>query len=73
VAKQEELAKEITNFASRIISKILHVADGFTSQLKEGVLVYLSTLKIHCPRPGLKSITLGAMASMLTTKPPRMT
>jgi hypothetical protein len=32
---------------------------------------FLSLLKIHCPRPGLNSWTLGPMTVTLTTRPPR--
>jgi hypothetical protein len=35
--------------------------------------VFLWQLKIHRPRPGMNPRTLGPIASMLTTRPPRMT
>jgi hypothetical protein len=48
--------------------KILrHGTDGFTSPPKAVVLRILSPLKIHRPRPSLKSRSFGPMASTLTT------
>jgi hypothetical protein len=48
-------------------------AAGFTCPLKEVALRIFAALKIHRLRPGLNPRTLGLIASMITTRPPRPT
>ncbi|KDR12752.1 hypothetical protein L798_13056 [Zootermopsis nevadensis] len=50
-----------------------HGTAGFASPPKEVVLRIFIILKIHRPRPCLNLRTLGPVASMLTTSPPRAT
>jgi hypothetical protein len=71
------------NFALRSMSytagiltsrKILwHGADRFTSFPKKGVLRIFIALKIHRPRPGLNSRTLGPVVMTLSIIPPKTT
>jgi hypothetical protein len=48
-----------------------HRASSFTSPLKEVMLWIFIAHKIHCPQPSLNLQTLGPVASMTTTRPPR--
>jgi hypothetical protein len=50
---------------------IWHGADGFMSSPKKSCYGFSSSLKIHCPLPGLNPQTLNPMASTITTRPPR--
>jgi hypothetical protein len=50
-----------------------HGTDGFPSPPNEGVLWIFIAVKNPSPRPGLNPQNLGLMASMLTTRPLRMT
>jgi hypothetical protein len=54
-------------FTSRKI--LQHGASGFTSPLKEGVLLIFIALKKPLPQPGLNLQTLHQMASTLSTTP----
>jgi hypothetical protein len=85
VAKEEELAKEILDFAVRIISFILrrvhwHTVKSYHMGLPALLLLrrkvccgFLSPLKVYCSLPGLNPLTLGPVASTATTRPPRVT
>jgi hypothetical protein len=77
------LATNGREFCRRSISVILrrdllsrrkisrHRTNGFTSRPKEVVLMILSPLKAHRPRPGLNPGILGPMLSTITTTSPR--
>jgi hypothetical protein len=76
-SKAEELVKEI-NYAFEVSllyfkwlfksrKTLRHGSSGFTSPLKEGVLGFLSALKIHRPRPGLDPRILGPITKNLST------
>jgi hypothetical protein len=85
VAKQEELAKKIINFAfakylfhtskrSLTCRKILrHGADGFTSPPKEGVLRIFITLKNASPSAELEPANLGSNGKHANHLLPRTT
>jgi hypothetical protein len=66
VAQQDELAKEITNFAFRSISFILRGvadatwADGFTSPPKEGVLRIIIAFKNPSLAAGFECVNFGS-------------
>jgi hypothetical protein len=68
VAKQEYLAKEI--FFLRGMSFILR-APALLPFRRKSWYGLLSLIKIHRPWSGLNALTLGPMASTLTTNPPR--
>jgi hypothetical protein len=54
--------------------KILrHGADGFIFPSMEVVLLIFLALKTYLPRSGFNVITLGSMASTVTTRPSRLT
>jgi hypothetical protein len=85
-ATQGENRREMSlNFFWQSISVIhrrdlLHVVKSYNTSptallplWRKSCYGFLSPLKIHHPRPGLNSRTSSRMASMITTRQPRMT